>query len=78
ENSKQIIKITFSADGLQISRTYTFDDTKYNISVSKNIKNTTSAPVNVIVDDSFDSDFDPAGDSFSLLNAHSYTFTGVA
>ncbi|ORU84007.1 membrane protein insertase YidC, partial [Francisella tularensis] len=78
ENSKQILTLTGSADGLQITRTYTFDDTKYNISVSQNIKNTTSAPVNVIVDDSFARDFDPAGDSFSLLNAHSYTFTGVA
>lgn len=78
ENGKQILTLTGSADSLQITRTYTFDDTKYNISVSQNIKNTTSAPVNVIVDDSFAKDFDPAGDSFSLLNAHSYTFTGVA
>ncbi|QWU99359.1 membrane protein insertase YidC [Francisella salimarina] len=78
ENGKQILTLTGNVDGLEITRTYTFDDAKYNISVSQNIKNTTSAPVNVIIDDSLARDFNPAGDSFSLLNAHSYTFTGVA
>ncbi|MBK2105559.1 membrane protein insertase YidC [Francisella philomiragia] len=78
ENGKQVLTLTGSVDGLEITRTYTFDDAKYNISVSQNIKNTTSEPVNVIIDDSLARDFNPAGDSFSLLNAHSYTFTGVA
>ncbi|MEY8702859.1 membrane protein insertase YidC [Francisella philomiragia] len=78
ENGKQVLTLTGNVDGLEISRTYTFDDAKYNISVSQNIKNTTSEPVNVIIDDSLARDFNPAGDSFSLLNAHSYTFTGVA
>ncbi|MDE4950969.1 YidC/Oxa1 family insertase periplasmic-domain containing protein, partial [Francisella tularensis] len=75
ENSKQLLPLTGSADGLQITRTYTFDDTKSNISVSQNIKNTTTAPVNVIVDDSFAIDYYPAVEIFSLLNANSYTFT---
>ncbi|MDE5037961.1 membrane protein insertase YidC, partial [Francisella tularensis subsp. holarctica] len=44
----------------------------------QNIQNTPSAPGNVNLDDSFARDIDPAGDCFSLLNAHSYTFTGVA
>ncbi len=78
ENGKQVLTLTGSVDGLEITRTYTFDDAKYNISVSQNIKNTTSEPVSVIIDDSLARDFNPAGDSFSLLNAHSYTFTGVA
>ncbi|WP_265658843.1 membrane protein insertase YidC [Francisella philomiragia] len=78
ENGKQVLTLTGSVDGLEITRTYTFDDAKYNISISQNIKNTTSEPVNVIIDDSLARDFNPAGDSFSLLNAHSYTFTGVA
>ncbi|AJI52726.1 membrane protein insertase YidC [Francisella philomiragia] len=78
ENGKQVLTLTGNVDGLEITRTYTFDDAKYNISVSQNIKNTTSEPVNVIIDDSLARDFNPAGDSFSLLNAHSYTFTGVA
>ncbi|AJI54491.1 membrane protein insertase [Francisella philomiragia] len=78
ENGKQVLTLTGSVDGIEITRTYTFDDAKYNISVSQNIKNTTSEPVNVIIDDSLARDFNPAGDSFSLLNAHSYTFTGVA
>lgn len=78
ENGKQVLTLTGTVDGLEITRTYTFDDAKYNISVSQNIKNTTSEPVNVIIDDSLARDFNPAGDSFSLLNAHSYTFTGVA
>ncbi|MBK2028169.1 membrane protein insertase YidC [Francisella noatunensis] len=78
ENGKQVLTLTGSVDGLEITRTYTFDDAKYNISVSQNIKNTTSEPVSVIIDDSLARGFNPAGDSFSLLNAHSYTFTGVA
>lgn len=78
ENGKQVLTLTGSVDGLEITRTYTFDDAKYNITVSQNIKNTTSKSVNVIIDDSLARDFNPAGDSFSLLNAHSYTFTGVA
>lgn len=78
ESGKQILTLTGNADGLQVTRTYTFDDTKYNITVSQSITNTTSVPVNIIVDDSLARDFDPTGDSFSLLNAHSYTFTGVA
>lgn len=78
ENNKQILTLTGNIDGLKITRTYTFDDTKYNISISQNITNTSSEPVNVIIDNSLARDFDPAGDSFSLLNAHSYTFTGVA
>lgn len=78
EGDKQILTLVGSADSLQITRTYTFDDSKYNISVSQNIKNTTSDPVSIIIDNSLARDFDPAGDSFSLLNAHSYTFTGVA
>ncbi|MBD2809193.1 membrane protein insertase YidC, partial [Francisella tularensis] len=34
ENSKHILMLTSSADGLQITRTSTFDCTKYNITVS--------------------------------------------
>ena len=78
EGDKQVLTLSGSADGLNIVRTYTFDDAKYNISISQNITNTGTKPVNIIVDNSFARDFDPAGDSFSLLNAHSYTFTGVA
>lgn len=78
EGDKQILTLSGSVDGLNITRTYTFDDTKYNISISQKITNTSSKPIDVIVDDSLARDFDPAGDSFSLLNAHSYTFTGVA
>ncbi|MED7819159.1 MULTISPECIES: membrane protein insertase YidC [unclassified Francisella] len=78
QDGKQILTLSGSVDGLDIVRTYTFDDSKYNILISQKITNTTSNPINVIVDDSLARDFDPAGDSFSLLNAHSYTFTGVA
>jgi YidC/Oxa1 family membrane protein insertase len=78
EGDKQVLTLSGSANGLNIVRTYTFDDAKYNISISQKITNTGSNPTNVIVDNSFARDFDPAGDSFSLLNAHSYTFTGVA
>ena len=78
ENSKQILTLSGSADGLNVVRTYTFDDEKYNISISQNITNTNSSSVDVIIDNSFARDFDPSGASFSLLNAHSYTFTGVA
>ncbi|QIW09198.1 membrane protein insertase YidC [Francisella sp. LA112445] len=78
EGNKQILTLSGSVDGLDITRTYTFDDSKYNISIAQKITNTSSNPINVIVDDSLARDFDPAGDSFSLLNAHSYTFTGVA
>ncbi|WP_150467258.1 membrane protein insertase YidC [Francisella sp. SYW-9] len=78
EGDKQVLTLSGSIDGLNITRTYTFDDSKYNISIAQKITNTSSNPINVIVDDSLARDFDPAGDSFSLLNAHSYTFTGVA
>ncbi|MED7787917.1 membrane protein insertase YidC [Francisella sp. 19X1-34] len=78
EGDKQVLTLSGSVDGLNITRTYTFDDSKYNISIDQKITNTSSNPINVIVDDSLARDFDPAGDSFSLLNAHSYTFTGVA
>lgn len=78
EDGKQILTLVGNTDDLKVTRTYTFDDTKYNISISQNITNTSSKPVNVIVDNSLARDFDPAGASFSLLNAHSYTFTGVA
>lgn len=77
-DGKQVLTLVGNTNGLEVTRTYTFDDSKYNISVSQNIKNTTSNPVSVIVDNSLARDFDPSGDSFSLLNAHSYTFTGVA
>ncbi|AXA33121.1 membrane protein insertase YidC [Francisella adeliensis] len=78
EGDKQVLTLSANVDGLDIVRTYTFDDSKYNISVAQNITNTTGSPISVIVDNSLARDFDPAGDSFSLLNAHSYTFTGVA
>lgn len=78
EGDKQILTLSGSVDGLNITRIYTFDDSKYNIYISQKITNTSSEPIDVIVDDSLARDFDPAGDSFSLLNAHSYTFTGVA
>jgi YidC/Oxa1 family membrane protein insertase len=78
DGDKQVLTLVADTDGLEITRTYTFDDSKYNISVNQNIKNTTSSPVSVIVDNSLARNFDPSGDSFSLLNAHSYTFTGVA
>ena len=78
EGNKQVLTLSGSANGLNIVRTYTFDDAKYNISISQSITNTGATPANVIIDNSFARDFDPAGDSFSLLNAHSYTFTGVA
>jgi len=78
EGNKQILTLVGESEGLEITRTYTFDDSKYNISIAQSIKNTTSASINVIIDNSLARDFDPAGDSFSLLNAHSYTFAGVA
>jgi YidC/Oxa1 family membrane protein insertase len=78
EGDKQVLTLSGNADGLTVVRTYTFDDAKYNISISQNITNTSTTPANIIIDNSFARDFDPAGDSFSLLNAHSYTFTGVA
>jgi len=78
DGDKQVLTLSGTADGLEIVRTYVFDDAKYNISISQNITNTGTNPANVIIDNSFARDFDPAGDSFSLLNAHSYTFTGVA
>ncbi len=78
ESDKQVLTLSGSAEGLDVVRTYIFDDTKYNISISQKITNTGSNPANVIVDNSFARDFDPDGNSFSLLNAHSYTFTGVA
>lgn len=78
EGNKQILTLTGKAGDLVVVRTYTFDNNKYNISVSQNITNTSSNPANLIIDNSLARDFDPDGDSFSLLNAHSYTFTGVA
>ena len=78
ENGKQVLTLTANTDNLKITRTYTFDNSKYNIAISQNITNTSSKPVDVIVDNSLARDFDPSGSSFSLLNAHSYTFTGVA
>ncbi|BCD91953.1 membrane protein insertase YidC [Francisella halioticida] len=78
QGDKQVLTLSGSVDGLDITRIYTFDDSKYNISISQKITNTSSKPIDIIVDDSLARNFNPAGDSFSLLNAHSYTFTGVA
>ncbi|QIV93883.1 membrane protein insertase YidC [Allofrancisella frigidaquae] len=78
EGDKQVLTLFAKVDGLEITRTYTFDDDKYNISIDQSIINTSSKTINVIADNSLVRDFDPSGDSFSLLNAHSYTFTGVA
>ncbi|AJC48437.1 membrane protein insertase YidC [Allofrancisella guangzhouensis] len=78
EGNRQVLTLFAKTDGLEITRTYTFDDDMYNISIDQNITNISSDTVNIIADNSLVRDFDPSGDSFSLLNAHSYTFTGVA
>lgn len=77
-DNKQVLTLQADTNGLEITRTYTFDDAKYNISIDQTIKNTTSTPITVGSEDSLARDFDPSGDSFSLLNAHSYAFNGVA
>ena len=78
QDGKEVLTLVGSADGVQVTRTYTFDDAKYAISVAQKVTNTTASSVDVILDNSLVRDFDPEGASFSLLNAHSYTFTGVA
>lgn len=78
ESNGVVLTLQGSADGLQVTRTYTFDDDKYAIKIDQKITNTSGDSIGVIVDNSLVRDFDHDSDSFSLLNAHSYTFTGVA
>ncbi len=44
EGNKQVLTLSGSANGLNIVRTYTFDDAKYNISISQSITNTGATP----------------------------------
>ncbi|APC96923.1 membrane protein insertase YidC [Francisella frigiditurris] len=73
-----VLTLQGSVDGLEVTRTYAFDDNKYEIKIDQKITNTSNDSIGVIVDNSLVRDFDHDSDSFSLLNAHSYTFTGVA
>ena len=78
EVNKTILTLKGSVDGLNIVRTYTFDNDKYTINVSQKVTNTTTETINVITDNSLVRTFDTSKDGFSLLDAHSYTFSGVA
>jgi len=67
-----------SVNGLDIIRTYKFDQDKYSIAINQQVTNTGARDVNVIFDNSLSRNIGEGSDGINLLNPKSFAFNGVA
>ncbi len=77
KDGKITVVMAAHTNGLDISRQYVFDENTYAITVTQSVKNTTDQAVNVTFDNEITREVSPESHSFSLFDAHSYSFKGV-
>ena len=77
KGSQTIINMLANIDGLQIKRTYTINNDTYTITVKQSVNNTTKQAKNIAFNNEITRQVHPESHSFSLLNAHSYSFQGA-
>ena len=77
QGRQTIVKMVGEVKGLRLTRTYFIDDQSYAIAVDQALKNTATKPVSVRFDNVITRKINPESHSFSLLNAHSYSFNGI-
>ncbi|MBK2126268.1 membrane protein insertase YidC [Fangia hongkongensis] len=72
-----VVTLTANVNNLAITRNYHIDENTYAITVNQSVKNNTGKPVSIAFDSEITRKVNPESHSFSLLDAHSYSFTGV-
>ncbi len=77
KTTETIVTLSAQTQGIEVVRQYIIDDTAYAITVKQSIKNTTNVPVSITFDNEITREVIPESHSFSLFDAHSYSFQGV-
>ncbi|WP_440616139.1 membrane protein insertase YidC [Cysteiniphilum sp. 6C5] len=77
KDDQTIVTLKASVQGLDVTRQYIINDTTYEITLKQSVKNTTKAPLSVSFDNEITRQVKPESHSFSILDAHSYSFQGV-
>ena len=72
-----VVTMVANINGIEINRTYKLDDSNYAIDVKQTIKNTSGKSVSVSFDNKLIRQLEAKKSSFSLLDAHTYSFKGA-
>ncbi|WP_100550562.1 membrane protein insertase YidC [Caedibacter taeniospiralis] len=77
KDSETAVTLAAKVQGLEVIRQYHINDLTYAITVKQSVKNTTNTPISVSFDNEITRQVPPETHSFSILDAHSYSFQGV-
>ena len=77
KGNETIVTLAAKVQGLEVTRQYLINDLTYAITVKQSVKNTTNTPISVSFDNEITRQVPPETHSFSILDAHSYSFQGV-
>lgn len=77
KNDQTILSLTAKTKGLEILRQYIINDITYEITLKQSVKNISNVPLSVSFDNEITRQVNPESHSFSILDAHSYSFQGA-
>ena len=75
--NQTIVTMTANTNDLLITRAYVFDNDSYAIDISEHVENTSERPLSIGFNNQIIRQVDPETHSFSLFDAHSYSFKGI-
>jgi YidC/Oxa1 family membrane protein insertase len=78
KDNKTVVKMIAKTRELLIKRHYIFEDNSYTVKIYDNVINTSSLALNISFNNSMIRQIDTSSRKFSLFDAHSYSFRGVA
>lgn len=73
-----IVTLKGDADGVEVTKVYTFNQQTYAISLKQSVINNSGKALNISFDNFVLRHFDADNHKFSIFDAHSYAFNGVA